>query len=214
MLLYAPLLTFTFIKSQADPSDTQATGQFGGAAVGVAIARGAPVIAMGRNEDTLQRLADTFGSSGRLTTVPLTGTLEGDTSALRAASPTGFSAFLDLSPPAAATQNTYFPAALSLLQTGGRVAVMGGVGAKREIPCDLLVHNDLKIVGKFMYSRDQLRKCIRMAESGVLPLGERAGVVTKGAYGLESIGEAVEAARNEGGWGKQALLTFGKGIGE
>jgi len=79
---------------------------------------GATVIAMGRNGDILERLNTTFGPTGRLITVPMTGTLEDDTSALRAASTGGFSAFLDISPPPAAG-NTYFPAALSLISMVG-----------------------------------------------------------------------------------------------
>lgn len=189
----------------------QATGQFGGAAVGVALAMGATVIAMGRNRDTLARLHTTFGSTGRLITVPMTGTLEGDTSALRVASPDGFSAFLDISPPAAAG-NTYFPAALSFLKHGGRIALMGGVSGAVSIPYGIIVHNDLKICGKWMYSQEQVRRCIQMAETGVLTLGERGGVVTKGEYGLEEIEAAVERAGAESGWGAQVVVEPAMGM--
>lgn len=188
----------------------QATGQFGGAAVGVALAMGATVIAMGRNRETLARLNTAFGSTGRLTTVPMAGTLEDDISALRVASPAGFSALLDISPPAAAG-NTYFPAALFLLKHGGRVALMGGVSGAVSIPYGLIVHNDLKICGKWMYGQEQVRRCIAMAETGVLRLGERGGVVTRGEYGLEEIEAAVERAGVESGWGAQVVLEPAKG---
>lgn len=166
---------------------------------------GAIVIAMGRNRNILERLFTTFGSTGRLTTVPMTGTLEGDTSALRAASPAGLSALLDISPPAAAG-NTYLPAALSLLKHGGRVALMGGVEGAVNLPYDAIVYNDLKLCGKWMYSKQQVERCIQMAETGILALGERGGVVTKGEYGLEEIEVAVKRAAEESGWGAQVVV--------
>lgn len=166
---------------------------------------------MGRNRETLERLNTAFGSTGRLITVPMTGTLEGDTSALRVASPDGFSAFLDISPPSAAG-NTYFPAALSLLKHGGRVALMGGVSGAVSVPYGVVVHNDLKIFGKWMYSQEQVRRCIQMAETGVLALGERGGVVTRGEYGLEEIEAAVERAGAESGWGAQVVVEPLKGM--
>ncbi|KAL8697477.1 MAG: hypothetical protein Q9201_007106, partial [Fulgogasparrea decipioides] len=99
---------------------------------------GAVVIAMGRNQDSLKRLQQHFSSTGRLITVPMTGTFEGDVAALRDASSSSsisgsFSAFLDLSPPAAA-DNTYFQAIISLLKYGGRVALMGGMKDGASIP--------------------------------------------------------------------------------
>ncbi len=172
---------------------------------------GATVIAMGRNRETLERLNNTFGSTGRLITVPMTGTLEGDTSALRAASADGFSVFFDISPPAAAG-NTYFPAAFSLLKHGGRVALMGGVSGAVSIPYGIIVHNDLKIFGKWMYSQEQVRRCIQMAETGVLALGERSGVVTRGEYGLEEIEAAVERAGTESRWGAQVVVEPAMGM--
>ena len=169
---------------------------------------GAHVIAMGRNRNTLKRLEDAFGSTNRLTTVPMTGTLEGDVSALRGASATGFSAVLDLSPPAAA-DNTYFPAAVSLLKHSGRVAVMGHVKPGMEIPWLQVMHANLRLYGKWMYTPQQVRRGVQMAEMGLLALGERAGVVTKGGYGLEDIDAALEKAAEEASWGVQVVLEPG-----
>ena len=166
---------------------------------------GAQVIAMGRNRDTLKRLEDTYKTTNRLTTVLMAPTLEENISALRAASPTGFSAILDVSPPAAAN-NTYFPAALSLLKQGGRVAFMGGMGAELRVPFEEMVHRDLKFVGKFMYSREQVFRAIQMAEAGLLELGEKGGVVTKGGYALDDIEGAVKKAAEESSWGVQVAV--------
>ena len=172
---------------------------------------GAHVIAMGRNRNTLKRLTDAFGSTDRLTTVQMTGTLEGDISALRAASETGFSAFLDLSPPQAA-DNTYFPAAVSLLNHSGRVAVMGMVKPGMEIPWFQVLLTNVRLYGKWMYTPEQVRRGIRMAEMGLLPLGERGGVVTKGNFGLQDIDAALEKATEEVSWGVLVVLEPGIGI--
>ncbi|KAL6721440.1 hypothetical protein ACLMJK_000543 [Lecanora helva] len=182
-----------------------ATGQFGGAAVGVALQMGAIVVAMGRNQDTLKRLNNTFGSTGRLTTVTMTNNVESDTSTLQAASPSGYSAYLDLSPPVAA-ENTYSTATLSLLNHGGRVSMMGNFFGGMFLPGQLMIRGNLKVFGKWMYSREQARNCIQMAEAGVLALGRKAGVVTEAVYGLEEIQEAVDKAAEVGRWGVQVLV--------
>ena len=170
---------------------------------------GARVIALGRNPETFARLTSTYGSS-RLTTVTMTNTLDGDTAALSAASPSGYDAFLDLSPPAAAG-NTYFPAAFSLLKQGGRVALMGSMGDEVvSVSPMLMVRKNLKICGKFMYTREQASRAVQMAETGVLALGRKAGVETTGSFGLNEIDKAVEKAENDGKWGMQVLLEPGK----
>ena len=169
---------------------------------------GANVIAMGRNRNILKRLTNAYGHTNRLTTVPMTGTLEGDISALKAATPSGFSAILDLSPPAAA-DNTYFPAAISLLKNGGRVALMGWVKPGMELPWSDIMRGDKRIYGKWMYTREQALRGIQMAEMGLLALGEKGGMLTKGKYGLVDIDSAVETAAEESSWGVQVVLEPG-----
>lgn len=170
---------------------------------------GVSVIAMGRNKDTLQHLSDVFQSTGRLITVPISESLEENISALKSATPHGFSAYLDLSPPAA-TGNTYFKAAMSLLNQDGRVALMGGYAGEVSIPAALVVHKNIKIIGKWMYTREQAGRCIQMAEMGILGLGEKTGVKSKGLYGLSEIDEAVREAGEESSWGTQIVLEPGK----
>ena len=106
----------------------------------------ATVIAMGRNSSTLTRLASTLASTNRLTTIPISTTLETNTAALRAAAPSGFSAYLDLSPPAA-KGNTYSQAAISLLGYGGRVAMMGSFYDGMWLPGELMVRRNLRVFG-------------------------------------------------------------------
>src|SRR2546423_11329993 len=74
-----------------------ATGTFGGAAVGVALAMGARVIAAARNAESLKRLAATHD---RILTVQLTGDIETDAEALKQFGTVD--AFQDWCPPTAA----------------------------------------------------------------------------------------------------------------
>lgn len=84
---------------------------------------------------------------------------------------------------------------------------MGGVGANLEIPCGLVVHKQLRFVGKWMYTREQVERCVRMAEMGAFGLGERAGVRTVAGFGLEEAERAVETAAVEAkGWGRQIVV--------
>ena len=45
-----------------------------------------------------------------------------------------------------------------------------------------------------------------MIEKGNLKLGKVVGSETVGVFGLEQIGEAMELAAKESGWGKQVSL--------
>jgi NADPH:quinone reductase-like Zn-dependent oxidoreductase len=93
-----------------------ATGSFGGAAVHVALALGADVIAMGRNEEILNELevvAKRSYPAGRLKVVKMTGGLESDMAAISAAARELGSrrgtvdVYFDISPPNAGTKLAY-----------------------------------------------------------------------------------------------------------
>jgi len=105
-----------------------------------------------------------------------------------------------------------FPCGAFSYKHGGRVALMGGVSSAVSIPYGIIVHNDLKIFGKWMYSQEQVRRCIKMAETGVLALGGRSGVVTRGEYGLEEIEAAVERAGAESRWGAHVVVEPAMGM--
>ncbi|WDK21243.1 alcohol dehydrogenase GroES domain-containing protein [Colletotrichum graminicola] len=103
-----------------------ANGKFGGAAVHVALAMGARVIAMGRNETVLGELRDL--SPGRVETVKLSGSWE---TGLSEISKHGLvDVFLDLTPPTASNID-HIRAGLLSARAGGRMNLMGGVP---EIP--------------------------------------------------------------------------------
>lgn len=168
---------------QLRPSETiivaPATGGFGGAAVHCALSMGARVIAMGRNKDSLRRLADTFDPSfpaGRLVTVPMTGDVEEEIAAIKAAADgLPVDAFFDISPPQATT-STHFKAAIMSLRHSGRASLMGGQHGDVGIPHVRVMHWNLMLKGKWMYERQDVRDLIRMVESGTIVLGHRSRV--------------------------------------
>lgn len=87
------------------PSDTvivaPATGYFGGAAAQAAVALGAEVVAVGRNENVLSKMGTIFQSSGRFEYVKITGVVEEDTAAIKSKcmSAKGADRYIDFSPP-------------------------------------------------------------------------------------------------------------------
>ncbi|EHY56581.1 hypothetical protein HRR83_002335 [Exophiala dermatitidis] len=104
-----------------------ATGGFGGAGVQVAIAMGARVIAMGRNEKELARLKEHVkktSPTASIETVKMTGDRETDVAALKAFGT--IDAIIDLTPPFAC-KSTHLKSAISCLRRGGRCSMMGYV---------------------------------------------------------------------------------------
>ena len=128
-----------------------ATGGLGGAAVMVAIAVGATVIAIGRNETTLIALARKF--EGRVKTVKITGDVEKDADELKNASGGSIDAVFDIPPPTAA-QSTHMKSCIAAIKNGGRISLMGGIFEDIHIPYHVMVHKNLTLKGTRMYGRD------------------------------------------------------------
>ncbi|KAK1245697.1 hypothetical protein MKX07_004766 [Trichoderma sp. CBMAI-0711] len=180
-----------------------ATGPYGTAAVDLALALGANVVAMGRNGQVLEKLAAT-PTSDRVKTVQLTGDVETDTAAIKRHGP--IDVFFDISPPAAASSTHILSGILSLAHSG-RVSLMGGIAGEVMVPYGAIMFNDLKLHGKFMYERKDVRQLVRMVEAGVLGLGGRIGARCEGSFGLEEWDEAFEAARGNAGPGQYVVIT-------
>ena len=183
-----------------------ATGAFGGAAVLVALAMGARVIAMGRDASKLARVKALAGGGqrNRVETVRITGSEEEEVAALAAFGPAD--AFFDISPPHAAN-STHMKSAIRCLRHGGRVALMGGLLGDVAIPHREVMWQDIRLHGKWMYSRDDIGLLVKMVEIGVLGLGEEDGVEVVGTFGLEKWEEAFEMAAREAGLGQMVLLN-------
>ncbi|GAA4611427.1 zinc-binding alcohol dehydrogenase family protein [Actinoallomurus liliacearum] len=171
-----------------------ATGNFGGAAVAVALAMGAAcVIAPGRNEEALRGLERRFGPQVR--TVRLSGAEDRDRGQMMAAAPGPIDLVLDLLPPSAGT--TPVRAAAMTVREYGRVVLMGGVGmlggADLALPYPWLMRNNVTVRGQWLYPRHAPARFIELARCGRLDLG--LFCVTE--FALDEADEAVaHAARH------------------
>lgn len=120
-----------------------ATGGFGGAAALVAVAMGARVIAIGRNQESLRHLQDL---STRIETVTISGYQESEMSNL--AKFGHADALLDLSPPQA-SQPTMLRNGIKSLRKGGRVSLTGRhFGDDVSLPVFDFIIKDLTMGGQ------------------------------------------------------------------
>ncbi|KAF2477690.1 GroES-like protein [Lindgomyces ingoldianus] len=164
-----------------------ATGMFSGATVGVAVAMGVSVIAVGRNIEVLKKLKETCPE--QIEIVVLTGDLENDKAAMMRFGPVD--ALLEMSPAEAGGSN-YVRAAFGALRQYGRASIMGygtGLMADIEIPYMEVVFKNLRIQGQCMYEREHVRGLVKLAESGALKLGNKRGDGVKGTFKLEEVDE-------------------------
>ncbi|RYC64647.1 hypothetical protein CHU98_g1536 [Xylaria longipes] len=176
---------------------TPATGHYSTAAVDVAVALGARVVAASRSAAGLAKVKETY--PGAVETVQLTGDVEADGKALGAFGPVD--AIVDVSPPAA-TGATNLTAALSVLRQKGRLALVGGRGDQTlPIPYFTAMVNSWTIKGSYMYGREELEGVVRLAETGLMKLGKRAGHVVQGVYGLDDFHAAMDKAVEKAGPG-------------
>lgn len=184
-----------------------ATGYYGGAAVAVALSMGCLVVAAGRNVESLESLAKTFGASGRIKTVALTGDAGADLGNLKAAAGSlkGADVYIDFSPPAAAT-STHLITCLSALRNGGRAVLMGGIHENVSLPYGLIMFNNLRIQGRFMFERKDAERLVKMVECGLLKLGNSIGMERFSKFSLKEWESGIKVAADEKGWGGQALM--------
>ena len=178
-----------------------ATGAFGGAAVDVAVALGAQTIVAGRNMDALKIIAS---KSDRIKIVQLKGDVQADAEALQKFGP--IDAYLDFSPTAAA-KSTHIKSCLLALKPFGRAAFMGGILEDVPIPYPVIMFKSIQLKGRFMYDHVAPSALIKMAEVGLLKLGESAGLRVAGKFPLEQWEKAIEAAETNSGYGVQVLLA-------
>jgi threonine dehydrogenase-like Zn-dependent dehydrogenase len=157
-----------------------ATGQFGGAAVEVALAMGADVVLCGRRLEALERmktLLQPVYPEGRIEVVQLTGHVDGDEAAIRAAcgrrTGAGVDAYIDFSP-AGAAASTHIASCIMALRSGGKACFMGGITQGVQIPYAAVMFRDLTIRGKFMYEREGVKRLIGLLESGRLKLKSKS----------------------------------------
>lgn len=181
-----------------------ATGQFGGAAVQVALAMGARVIAMGRNKAVLEDLKNRVPYPERLSTVPTTNDFRSELAELQKFGP--IDAFFDIGPPSAA-RSSHVKSAILALGHGGRVCIMSGYKEDVAIPVSAIVHRDIRIHGKWMGSRKDIVDIMKLVTSGLLKLGQAGGSEVVGEYPLELYREAWDVAAVNNSMGKIVTIT-------
>lgn len=173
-----------------------ATGNFGSAAVAVALAMGAGcIVAPGRNEAGLADLARRFGP--RLRPVTLTGDEGEDRQRMMQAASGPIDCVLDLLPPWAGTKPVR--AAAMTVRQFGRVVLMGGVGMlggdELGLPYPWIMRNCITIRGQWMYPPEANLGLIRLVRSGLLDLGHFAVA----DFDLDHANDAVAHAAAHGG---------------
>lgn len=180
-----------------------ATGNFGSAAVAVALAMGAGcVIAPGRNEQVLEGLVRRFGD--RIRTVKLSGDEEDDRRRMLQAAPGAINCVLDILPPSVSA--TTVRAAVMAVRPYGRVVLMGGVGMLGgpglELPYPWIMRSCITIHGQWMYPPEATIRMAGLIRSGLLDLGNFD--VT--AFDLDDANEAVAHAAANGGPFKMTVI--------
>jgi len=173
-----------------------ATGNFGSAAVAVALAMGAGcVVAPGRNVQVLEDLARRFGT--RLRPVRLTGVEAQDRDRMRDAAPGPIDCVLDIMPPPVGA--SVVRTALMTVRPYGRVVLMGGVGMlggdDLALPYPWIMRNCITIHGQWMYPQAAGPRLAALAQSGLLDFGQYE--VTE--FSLDRANEAVAHAAANGG---------------
>ncbi|MEU9429259.1 zinc-binding alcohol dehydrogenase family protein [Streptomyces sp. NPDC048342] len=173
-----------------------ATGNFGSAAVEVALAMGAGrVIAPGRNEKMLAELERRFGA--RVRTVPLSGDEDTDRERMGGTASDPIDVVLDLLPPSAGT--TPVRAAAMAVRESGTVVLMGGVGmlggSDLGLPYPWIMRNNITIRGQWMYPREANTQLIRLAQRGLLDL-RHFDITT---FDLDDADAALAHAATDGG---------------
>ncbi|MCK1519165.1 MULTISPECIES: zinc-binding alcohol dehydrogenase family protein [unclassified Bradyrhizobium] len=189
-----------FLAASLQPGETVlvsgATGNFGSAAVSVALAMGAAcVVAPGRNDKILADLVRRFGD--RVKPVKLSGNEDDDRESMKRAAPGPIDCVLDIMPPSVSTN--VVRAAIMTVRPNGRVVLMGGVGmaggAGLELPYPWIMRNCISIHGVWMYPPDAASRLIALVRAGLLRLEEYEAT----AFDLDHANEAVAHAAANGG---------------
>ncbi|KAH7309151.1 hypothetical protein B0I35DRAFT_359899 [Stachybotrys elegans] len=184
-----------------------ATGHFSGAVAEMAAQMGCRVIALTRSKSKLEPLTSRHAN---ITPLELTGEADADVAAIRALCPKGSlgaDAFLDISPPEATANPHHFAVGLAALRSKARV-ICSGFLFNVTIPYGTVMMKSISVIGKWMFSHEEVRQCVRMTEAGTIKLGEAAGHLNwGGGFKFQDWEEALVEAEKAMAWGQHVLFT-------
>lgn len=168
-----------------------ATGTFGASAVFLALAMGAArVVIIGRNPAALAAVAQK--ADPRVVPIALTGDVQADARAIRAACKGGADIAFDMVGNANDPNSTL--SALFSLLPGGRLILMGSMTVHLPIPYTYVMLNSWSVIGNFMYPKDALRRMLELVKSGQLPID----LIEPRIFPMLELGKAMEAAATAG----------------
>jgi NADPH:quinone reductase-like Zn-dependent oxidoreductase len=197
-----------FLAAHLQPGETVlvsgATGNFGSAAVAVALAMGASlVVAPGRNEKVLADLKRRFGDRVRIMT--LSGNESDDRERMKKSAGGPIDCVMDILPPSAPA--TAARAAIMAVRPYGRAVLMGGVGMLGGVGLDLpypwIMRNCITILGAWMYPPDATVRLVGLIRSGQLDLNQFEAT----SFDLDHANEAVTHAAANGGPFKMTVIA-------
>lgn len=180
-----------------------ATGGYSGAAVMVAVAMGARVIAMGRNEVELARLKKVVLSgspNASIDTVKVTNDESTDTESLKKFG--AIDAAIDFTPPQGST-STHLRSVTRAIRKGGRISLMGL--NESSMVAWAVVSKNISFRGKLMYEREDMIQFVKMLERGLFPRGKNF-VDTK-SFPLEDWKTCLDVAAEHTGIAKHVVFS-------
>ena len=84
---------------------------------------------------------------------------------------------------------------------------MGGIIEDIGLPHCFVMRLDIKLYGKWLYSRDDITLLVKMVNIGLLRLDDSAGIKIIGKYRLERWKEAFDVAAENVGQGQLSLFA-------
>ncbi|WP_252107164.1 MULTISPECIES: zinc-binding dehydrogenase [unclassified Halomonas] len=177
------------VQSGQQPGDVVAilgaTGQMGGAAVLVALAKGASrVIALGRNQAALEKLATL---DARVVPVRLTGDIDQDAAAITAVAGAPHVVIDTMGDAYSANP---LLAGFAALRDSGTLVLMGGVRQDIPFPYGEVLRRRLTIRGSRIYRSETVLSIWRLIEAGLIDL-DKVGMVE---VGIDDPKAAIETA--------------------
>jgi len=132
----------------------------------------------------------------------MTGKNEMDIATLQRGVPNGAAVHSDWSPNGSA-EALYQGA---VLKRNACVVLSGDANITQGLHQGLMILKNIRVAGKFMYSRQTVHSVVNVVESRLLDIGVRSGAVVR-RYELSNIEEALAAADEYGGWKDYTVIT-------